>query len=75
MSKQNVVQTFLLCPHCNTVHSIFRKTNRQKLIGHYKKFYCYKCKEERNCIELKNNTISTEELEEIIMQMKEEGKY
>lgn len=74
-NKIRVVQTNLLCPHCSTIHSIYRKMNKQKQVGHYKKFYCYKCKEERNCIELKNNQINKEEIEDIILKMKEENKY
>lgn len=74
MRKQNTIETRLYCPICGTIHSIFRKTAKQKKAGHYKKFYCYKCKTVHNHIELKEYQYSQEELDELTKQMKEEGK-
>ena len=73
--KQSTTQTELYCPRCGTIHIIFRKTAKQKKEGHYKKFYCYKCKSTHNHIELKEDYVySEEELNMIIEQMKFENK-
>ena len=48
--KQSTTETKLYCPRCGTVHTIFRKTAKQKKAGHYKNFYCYKCKHTHNNI-------------------------
>lgn len=73
--KQHTTETRLFCPRCRTIHSIYRKTAKQKKFGHYKNFYCYKCKHTHNHIELKNFNYSEEDLDKIIEEMKKEGKY
>lgn len=73
--KQSTIETKLYCPHCGTIHSIFRKTCKQKKAGHYKKFYCYKCRDTHNHIELKDCLYSEKELQEMVEVMKKEGKY
>lgn len=75
MRKQSATPTGLYCPRCGEIHYIFRKTAKQKKVGHYKKFYCYKCKHTHNHIELKDYNYSKEELEEMVEIMKKEGKY
>ena len=52
--KQSATETRLYCPRCGTIHTIFRKTAKQKKAGHYKNFYCYKCAHTHNHIELKD---------------------
>ena len=74
--KQSTTQTQLYCPRCGTIHTIFRKTAKQKKEGHYKVFYCYKCQHTHNHIELKENYIYTEEqLKGLVSDMKAQGKY
>lgn len=73
--KQSATETRLLCPRCKTIHSIFRKTSKQKKVGHYKNFYCYKCADTHNHIELKDYMYDEDEIEEMIEKMKNEGKY
>ena len=73
--RQNAVPTRLYCPKCGTIHSIYRKESKQKKVGHYKNFYCFKCKETHNHIELKDNDYTLEELEEMVEKMKQEGKF
>lgn len=73
--KQMAVPTKLYCPRCGTIHSIYRKAAKQKKEGHYKKFYCYKCKDTHNHIELKDYSYTEDELLEMVEQMKKEGKY
>jgi len=58
----------LLCPICKTYTTIQRKKSRLKSEGHYKKLYCYVCKETHNFIEL-NNTYTDEEIEIIIKHL------
>ena len=53
--KQSTTETRLYCPRCGQIHIIFRKTAKQKKFGHYKNFYCYKCKHTHNHIELKDD--------------------
>ena len=36
--KQSTTPTQLYCPRCGTIHTIFRKTAKQKKEGHYKNF-------------------------------------
>ena len=74
--KQSTTETRLYCPRCGQIHIIFRKTATQKKFGHYKNFYCYKCKHTHNHIELKDDyNYSEEQLSNLIQRMKEEGKY
>jgi hypothetical protein len=73
--KQSTTETRLYCPRCGTIHTIFRKTAKQKKAGHYKNFYCYKCAHTHNHIELKDFMYSKEELEEMVIKMKQEEKY
>lgn len=73
--KQSTIQTRLYCPRCGTIHTIFRKTAKQKKAGHYKNFYCYKCEHTHNHIELREMMYSQDELDEAVEQMKQEGKY
>lgn len=75
MAKHNAVETHLYCPRCGTVHTIFRKANKQKEMGHYKMFYCYVCKTKHNHIELKDKDLSMVDIEKIIEKMKKEGRY
>lgn len=73
--KQSTTETRLYCPRCGTIHTIFRKTAKQKKAGHYKNFYCYKCEHTHNHIELKDNSYSKEELDLMVEVMKKENKY
>jgi ssDNA-binding Zn-finger/Zn-ribbon topoisomerase 1 len=74
--RQSATQTRLYCPRCGTIHTIFRKTAKQKKFGHYKNFYCYKCKHTHNHIELRDDCGYTEDkIQELIEQMKAEGKF
>ena len=73
--RQSTTPTRLYCPRCGEIHSIFRKTAKQKKAGHYKKFYCYKCRDTHNHIELKEYNYTQEELQKMVEQMKKEGKY
>ena len=73
--KQSATGTQLYCPRCKTKHTIFRKTAKQKKSGHYKNFYCYKCVHTHNHIELKDYFYSQEELDDMVLKMKEQGKY
>lgn len=73
--KQSATQTRLYCPRCGTIHTIFRKTAKQKKSGHYKNFYCYKCRHIHNHIELKDYNYSDEELKEMVEKMKKENRY
>lgn len=74
--KQSTTPTQLYCPRCGTIHTIFRKTAKQKKEGHYKNFYCYKCQHTHNHIELKENYVySEEQLKDLVSDMKAEGKY
>lgn len=70
------IETKLLCPRCGEVHIIYRKTAKQKKVGHYKKFYCYKCKSEHNHIELNPNyEYDADTLVAMIEEMKQKNKY
>lgn len=73
--KQSTTETKLYCPRCRTIHTIFRKTAKQKKFGHYKNFYCFKCEHTHNHIELRDYYYSQDELEDMIIKMKQEGKY
>jgi len=73
--KQSTTETRLYCPRCGMVHTIFRKTAKQKKAGHYKNFYCYKCAHTHNHIELKENSYSKEELAQMVEIMKKENKF
>ena len=73
--KQSTTETKLYCPRCGTIHTIFRKTEKQKKFGHYKNFYCFKCEHTHNHIELRDYYYSQDELEDMIINMKQEGKY
>lgn len=73
--KQSTTETKLYCPRCGTIHTIFRKTAKQKKAGHYKNFYCYKCSHTHNHIELKDFFYSEEELNDMVEKMKQENKY
>lgn len=74
--KQSTTPTQLYCPRCGTIHTIFRKTAKQKKEGHYKNFYCYKCQHTHNHIELRENYVySEEQLKDLVSDMKAEGKY
>lgn len=73
--RQSTTPTRLFCPRCGEIVSIFRKTAKQKKMGHYKNFYCYKCKHTHNHIELRDYNYSEEELQKMINIMKKEGKY
>ncbi|MBR2138509.1 MAG: hypothetical protein IJ966_04325 [Bacilli bacterium] len=73
--KQSTTETKLYCPRCGTIHTIFRKTAKQKKFGHYKNFYCFKCEHTHNHIELRDYYYSQDELEDMIIKMKQEGKY
>ena len=74
--KQSTTPTQLYCPRCGTIHTIFRKTAKQKKEGHYKNFYCYKCQHTHNHIELREDYVySEEQLKDLVSDMKEEGKY
>ena len=72
--RKNVTETNMLCPKCGNIQTIFRRTSKQRKFGHYKKLHCYICKEEHNHIELKDKTISQEEIDKLIEKMKEEDK-
>lgn len=72
--KKNVTETKMFCPICGNVQTIFRRTSKQRKFGHYKKLYCFKCKEVHNHIEIKDREISQEELNKLILKMKEENK-
>lgn len=69
------VETKLLCPRCRTITTIFRKKSKQKPKGHYKKLYCYVCKTTLNHIEIKNSLYTDKEIEKLIQEMKECGRY
>lgn len=71
----SATETHLYCPRCETIHTIYRKTAKQKKFGHYKNFYCYKCQHTHNHIELKDNVIDKDELNLLVDQMKKEKKY
>ena len=72
----NLTETKMLCPRCGTIQTILRKTAKQKKYGHYKKLYCFKCKDTHNHIELKDHEIyNQEEINHLIDKMKKEGKY
>lgn len=58
----------LLCPICRTYVTIQRNQARQKREGHYKKLYCYVCKETHNFIEL-NRSYTNNEIELLIKHM------
>lgn len=73
--KQSATETRLYCPRCGTIHTIYRKTAKQKKAGHYKNFFCYKCAHTHNHIELKDNIYSQEELNQMVEKMKQENKY
>ena len=74
--KQSTTPTQLQCPRCGTIHTIFRKTAKQKKEGHYKNFYCYKCQHTHNHIELREDYVySEEQLKDLVSDMKAEGKY
>lgn len=73
--RQSATSTRLFCPRCGTIHTIFRKTAKQKKAGHYKNFYCYKCKTTHNHIELRDYNYSQDELAHMVEVMKQEGKY
>lgn len=73
--KQTTIETKLYCPRCGTTHIIYRKMAKQKKAGHYKNFYCYRCEDTHNHIELKDNIYSQEELSQMVEDMKKEGKY
>ena len=73
--KQSTTETRLYCPRCGMVHTIFRKTARQKKAGHYKNFYCYKCAHTHNHIELKEYSYTKEELAQMVEIMKKENKF
>lgn len=74
--KQSTTPTQLYCPRCGTIHTIFRKTAKQKKEGHYKNFYCYKCQHTHNHIELREDYVySEEQLKDLVSDMKAEGKY
>lgn len=76
MSGKIVSETHLYCPRCGTVHVIFRKANKLKKEGHYKNYYCYKCKHEHNHIELKTNyCYDADTLGELVCEMKAAGKF
>ena len=74
--KQSTTPTQLYSPRCGTIHTIFRKTAKQKKEGHYKNFYCYKCQHTHNHIELREDYVySEEQLKDLVSDMKAEGKY
>ena len=73
--KQSTTETRLYCPRCGIIHTIYRKTAKQKKVGHYKKFYCYKCQSTHNHIELKDYIYSKDELQQMVEEMKKEGRY
>lgn len=66
-TKKNIA-TRLLCPICRTYTTIQRNAARKKKEGHYKKLYCYVCKETHNFIEL-NNNYTDEEIERLIDEL------
>lgn len=37
-------QTYLKCPDCGNVQSIYRKLNKQREEGHCKHLWCYRCR-------------------------------
>lgn len=68
-AKKNI-ETRLLCPVCRTYTTIRRNAARRKKEGHYKKLYCYVCKDTHNFIEL-NDNYTDEEIEDLIEKWKE----
>lgn len=71
----NTTETHLYCPRCGFIHTIYRRTSRQRRLFHYKKFYCFNCKHMHNHIELKDKNFSEEELKEMVKTMRKQRKY
>lgn len=68
-------ETMLYCPRCRAIHVIHRKTSKQKKAGHYKNYYCFKCKSTHNHIELRDLIFEQEVLDQMVEEMKAQGKY
>lgn len=58
MTRKDSVPTFIKCPWCGNKQQIWRKTGRQKSIGHIKDIYCPFCKTDVKGIEVKNDYIN-----------------
>jgi hypothetical protein len=59
-SKTRTTQTFLKCDCCGNVNPIFRKKSKQRDKGHLKHMYCYKCKEIKAHLEVKEDAFLPE---------------
>jgi len=46
------VQVRLQCPKCGEIITIWRRTGKQKKVGHIKDLYCYVCKEVTKQVEI-----------------------
>ncbi len=53
-NKVSMIETTLVCPKCENVTSIYRREASQRVFGHKKRLYCWKCKKKINHIELKD---------------------
>ena len=54
MKKQSVTQTDLVCLSCGNKFTIFRKTHKQKEIGHIKDLWCPICQQVTKYFEAKD---------------------
>lgn len=63
--KTKFIETRLFYPQCKNIAIIYRRISSQRKFGHLKKFYCWKCKEEINHIEIRDYNINLEELNDM----------
>lgn len=54
-SKTKTAATFLQCKGCRNVTQIHRKRSKMREKNHIKHMYCYKCKEVKPHIEVKED--------------------
>lgn len=62
--KVRTASTYLQCPECDTIQTIYRKRNRMKEKYHIKHLWCWKCKEVTGHIEVKEEAFYPDWLKE-----------
>ena len=74
MGEMNVLSGMLYCADCGQKMYLCR-SSKQKKAGHYKNYYCFKCKSTHNHIELRDLIFEQEVLDQMVEEMKAQGKY
>lgn len=59
--KQKLSETRLVCPYCNSIETIHRRSSKRKPYGHLKWLWCYKCRKRTNHFEICSEQIEEEQ--------------